>query len=64
MDRGHTGEMEPLSDRPIWVFQEPLLDVVEELTRRFPKVVELPKEEARIETEEWLAKGLVVRSLD
>lgn len=47
----------------MWVTPEPTPATVEELTRRFPDVVELPEDEIREETDAWLAGGIIARSL-
>lgn len=60
---GHTGGTKPPSGLPIWVSLKPSPDMVEELIRHFPEVVELLEEEIWTESKEWLAKGLVARSL-
>lgn len=49
--------------RPVWVTPEPTPATVEDFTRRFPDVVELPEDEIRAETEAWLTTGLIARSL-
>lgn len=63
MDRAGMSLMKPSTDQTIWVSSEPLLDEVEELARCYPEVVELPEEEVRVQTEEWLAKGLIAKTL-
>lgn len=58
-----TSKKKTLTGQPVWVSSEPSPDEVEELARRFPEVVDLLDEEVRGETDNWLAKGLVARSL-
>lgn len=62
MDCRHTTSKKPLIGQPKWVSMEPSPGMVE-LTRCFLKVVELLEEEVRSETKEWLAKGLVAKTL-
>lgn len=48
----------------VWVSMESSPEEVAELTQCFLKVVEFPEKEVRVETEGWMAKGLVARSFD
>lgn len=52
-----------LSGRALWVLTKPLPEEVVEPTQCFPEVAELLKEEVRVETKGWTAKGPVARSL-
>lgn len=63
VDRAGFGWKKGVSGRAMWVSSEPSLEEVTELARCYLEVAELPKDEVKGETDEWLAKGLVVRSL-
>lgn len=46
-----------------WVLVDPLPEEVAELAQWYLEVVELSEDEVKGETDEWLARGLVARSL-
>lgn len=63
MDWVSFGRKKASSGQAVWVSMEPSPKEVVELSQYYSDVVELPEGEVRVEIEEWLAKGLVVRSL-
>lgn len=47
-----------------WISADPSPEEVVELAHRFPEMVKHSKDEVKGETDDWLARGLVARSLD
>lgn len=62
-DGARNGEKMGSNGQLRWVSIDPTPEEVAELVHRFPEVVVLPEEEVMKETDDWLAKGLVDRSL-
>ncbi|KAG1328218.1 hypothetical protein COCNU_01G021520 [Cocos nucifera] len=62
-ERPDSGWKRGLQRRSILISPEPSPEEVENLVRRFLEVVELPEDEVRVETEEWMATTVVARGL-
>ncbi|KAG1365849.1 hypothetical protein COCNU_12G008490 [Cocos nucifera] len=51
------------NERPVWITMESTLVVIEELMRRFPKVIQLLMKEVWADTKAWMAIAVVAKSL-
>lgn len=63
VDRAGFDWKKGLSSWVMWVSSDPSSKEVTELAQCYPKVVELSEDEIKEKMEDWLAKGLVARSL-
>lgn len=63
MDQPSSSRKKAVLGRVVWILLEPSPEEVAELFHHFPEVMELPREEVRVESEGWAVETLVAQSL-